>query len=36
LIEAQWPAKYSRAAGFVSAQDEYSLLNRKLDTETYR
>jgi aryl-alcohol dehydrogenase-like predicted oxidoreductase len=33
MTEAQWAAKYHGLPGFVSAQDEYSLLKRGLDTE---
>jgi aryl-alcohol dehydrogenase-like predicted oxidoreductase len=33
MTEAQWAAKHHGLHGFVSAQDEYSLLKRGLDTE---
>jgi aryl-alcohol dehydrogenase-like predicted oxidoreductase len=33
MTEAQWAAKYHGLHGFVSAQDEYSLLKRGLDAE---
>jgi aryl-alcohol dehydrogenase-like predicted oxidoreductase len=33
MTEAQWAAKYHGLQGFVSAQDEYSLLKRDLDAE---
>lgn len=33
MTEAQWAAKYHGLQGFVSAQDEYSLLKRGLDAE---
>jgi aryl-alcohol dehydrogenase-like predicted oxidoreductase len=33
MTEAQWAAKYHGGHGFVSAQDEYSLLKRGLDAE---
>ena len=33
MTEAQWAAKYHGLYGFVSAQDEYSLLRRGLDAE---
>jgi aryl-alcohol dehydrogenase-like predicted oxidoreductase len=33
MIEAQWAAKYHGLNGFVSAQDDYSLLKRNLDAE---
>ena len=31
LIEAQWTSKHLRLNGFISCQDQYSLLNRNLD-----
>src|SRR3954469_14658910 len=34
MTEAQWTAKHHGLHGFVSAQDEYSLLKRGLDAET--
>src|SRR5437868_8231225 len=33
MTEAQWAAKYHGLHGFVSAQDEYSLLRRDLEAE---
>jgi aryl-alcohol dehydrogenase-like predicted oxidoreductase len=33
MTEAQWAAKHHGLHGFVSAQDEYSLLKRELDAE---
>jgi aryl-alcohol dehydrogenase-like predicted oxidoreductase len=33
MTEAQWAARYHGLQGFVSAQDEYSLLKRELDGE---
>jgi len=33
MTEAQWAARYHGLHGFVSAQDEYSLLKRGLDAE---
>ena len=33
LVEAQWTAKHLNLTAFVSHQDEYSLLNRKIERE---
>ena len=33
IVEAQWTARHHNLNAFVSAQDEYSLLKRGLDTE---
>src|SRR4051795_8093907 len=34
MVEAQWAAKHLALNAFISAQDEYSLLERKLDAES--